>query len=212
MAGMEDTREEIHRVGHRAFVGGADEYWDIIGDLQFRFLVERGLKPTDLFIDVACGSLRGGAKFIRYLEPACYLGIDKYIELIVYGVSAELGQDLYREKRPRFVASDSFEFEKFEIKPAYGLAQSLFTHLCTADVERCLSKLRAAAAPQCRLFATFFEVDEPIANPAFSHSHGYYGYTRAEMEKLGALAGWTSHYIGEWKHPREQRMIEYIAS
>ena len=40
---MEDTREEIHRVGHRQFVGGNGEYWDTIGELQFRFLIERGL-------------------------------------------------------------------------------------------------------------------------------------------------------------------------
>ena len=81
---MEDTREEIHRSGHRRFVGGNDEFWDLIRELQFRFLVERGLAPSDTFIDVACGSLRGGVNFIRYLEPGRYLGIDKYIEL-VYG-------------------------------------------------------------------------------------------------------------------------------
>lgn len=90
---MEDTREEIHKVSHRAFVGGDGDYWDKIGDLQFRFLVERGLAPSDTLIDVACGSLRGGVRFIRYLEPGHYLGIDKYIELIIYGVGAELGLD-----------------------------------------------------------------------------------------------------------------------
>ena len=127
---MEDTREEIHKIGHRRFIGGAEDYWDIIGELQFRFLVDRGLAPSDTFIDVACGSLRGGVRLIRYLEPDRYLGIDKHIELIVYGVATELDIATYREKRPRFVVSDCFEFHKFGAKPIFGIAQSLFTHLC----------------------------------------------------------------------------------
>lgn len=209
---MEDTREEIHRSGHRRFVGGNDEFWDLIRSLQFRFLVDRGLAPSDTLIDVACGSLRGGVDFIRYLDPGRYLGIDKYIELVIYGVAAELGLDAYRDKRPRFVISDKFEFEKFGEQPTFGIAQSLFTHLTAHDIELCLSSLRRVAAPGCRLFATFFEAGEPKANPEVSGSHGYFAYTRAQMEDFGARAGWKPHYIGEWNHPRKQNMIEYTAA
>ena len=133
---MEDTPHEIHEAGHRRFVGGVADTWDVIGELQFRFLLDRGLAPSDVLIDVACGALRGGARFIHYLEPGHYLGLDKHIELIVYGVAAELGIDVFREKRPRFVVSDSFEFDKFEGKPRFGIAQSLFTHL-SAPIWKC---------------------------------------------------------------------------
>jgi hypothetical protein len=183
-----------------------------IGDLQFRYLVDRGLTRSDTLIDVGCGSLRGGAKFIRYLDPGCYLGIDKHIELIIYGVSMELGIDLYRQKRPRFIISDLFEFARFGSEPVFGIAQSLFTHLAAHDVKSCLSKLNRVAAPGCRLFATFFEVSEPVVNSAVSHSHGYFAYTRAQMEELGTRTGWNSSYIGEWNHPRGQKMIEYVAA
>ena len=206
-----DTREEIHRSGHRKFVGGSDQFWDLIRDLQFSFLLERGLKPSDTFIDVACGSLRGGVKFIRYLEPDRYLGIDKYIELVIYGVAAELGLETYREKQPRFVISDRFEFDKFGARPTFGIAQSLFTHLTAKDVDLCLSNLRRVAAPGCRFYATFFEVTEPRANPDESNSHGFFGYTRAQMEDFGVRTGWQPHYIGEWNHPRKQNIIEYAA-
>ena len=206
---MEDTREEIHRIGHRRFIGGAGDYWDAIGELQFQFLVDRGLTPADMFVDVACGSLRGGARFIRYLDPDHYLGIDKHIELVIYGVATELGMRAYREKRPRFVVSDCFEFHKFKANPVFGIAQSLFTHLCADEVVLCLSKLASVAAPGCRLFATFFEAAAPVANPSVSHSHGYFAYTRPQMEDFGTRTGWISHYIGEWGHPRAQKMIEY---
>lgn len=209
---MEDTREEIHRSGHRRFIGGNDEFWDLIRDLQFRFLVERGLRQSDTFIDVGCGSLRGGVSFIRYLEPGRYLGIDKHIELVIYGVASELGLDTYRDRQPRFVISDTFEFEKFDAAPTFGIAQSLFTHLAARDIELCLTNLRRVGAPGCRLFATFFETSAPKANPEVSGSHGFFAYTRAQIEEFGARTGWTPHYIGEWRHPRKQNIIEYAAS
>ena len=91
--GLDDTREEIHESGYRRFVGGAGDYWELIGQLQFRFLVDHGLAPSETFVDVGCGALRGGVKLIRYLAPDRYLGIDKHIELIIYGVANELGID-----------------------------------------------------------------------------------------------------------------------
>jgi hypothetical protein len=208
---MEDTKEEVHRVGHRQFVGGKGEYWDKIGELQFRFLIEQGLSPSDTFVDVGCGSLRGGYRFIRYLDPGRYLGMDKHIELIIYGVCQELGIGDYAQKRPRFVVSETFEFVKFIERPSFGIAQSLFTHLSENDLRLCLKNLRAAALPKCKFFATFFEVDEPLANDAISNSHGFFAYTRSQMDDFGVGAGWEPNYIGEWNHPRNQKIMVYSA-
>jgi len=208
---LEDTQEEIHQVGHRRFVGGSDDYWDVIGELQFRLLRDRGLTPSDTLVDVGCGALRGGARFIRYLEPGHYLGIEKHIELVIYGVASELGIEEYRERRPRFVISDSFKFQGFSARPSFGIAQSLFSHLSAHDVELCLSQLKGVASPGCKLFATFFEVNAPVVNPTVSHSHDCFSYTRSQMEEFGVRTGWEPRYVGEWNHPRAQRLIEYIA-
>lgn len=209
---MEDSADSVHEHGHRAFVGGPDRYWDLIAALQFNYLVEHGLKADDRFLDIACGSLRGGVKFIRHLDRGCYLGIDKRIELIIYGVAAEVGLDAYADKRPRFVVSDTFEFDKFEGPPArLALAQSLFTHLTDQDIRLCLSRLRAYARPGLKLFATFFETPEPRQNPAASHAHGGFQYTRLQMEAFGADTGFQPQYVGDWGHPRRQRMMVYTA-
>ena len=74
--------------------------WDEIGKLQFDFLVRSGLQPHHYFLDVGCGSLRGGVHFIPYLETAHYLGIDKEVDLINAGIERELGHDLYESRRP----------------------------------------------------------------------------------------------------------------
>jgi O-methyltransferase involved in polyketide biosynthesis len=109
------------------------------------------------------------------------------------------------------VISDEFAFEKFDRRPNFGIAQSLFSHLNETDIRLCLENLRPVAAPGCRFFATFVETAEAAANPDQSHSHGRFEFTRAQMEGFGRDTGWQAHYIGDWGHPRGQRMIEYRA-
>jgi hypothetical protein len=207
---MDDTKRSIHESGAREFVGGDGEFWDRIGALQYQFLVDKGLFPSDTLIDVGCGSLRGGVKFIQYLEPGHYLGLDKHIELIIYGVANELGIDEYKQKQPQFAVSDNFEFNKFTDKPTFAIAQSLFSHINSRDIESCLFKLYNIAAPKCRFFATFKEVATPVANPEHPANQHVYSYTRAEMESFGVRNHWKPRYIGAWGHPRNENMMEYI--
>ncbi|QSR84390.1 class I SAM-dependent methyltransferase [Methylacidimicrobium sp. B4] len=199
--------EGIRALGAKEYVGGL---WEEIGELQFRFLVDQGLRPEHLLLDVGCGCLRGGIRFIRYLEPGHYLGIDKEPLLLEAG-KRELGSDLLREKRPELLASGSFAFHRFSRRPEWALAQSLLTHLCRRDLERCLAQLRRVMAPGGVFYATFFEAAAPSPNPRASHSLGYFAYTRKEMEELGSRHGWNPHYIGEWDHPRNQRLMLFRA-
>lgn len=192
---------------HRDYVGGM---WDEIGSLQFEFLLRQGLLPSDCFLDIACGALRGGVHFIRYLQPGGYLGLDRDRALIERGVEHELGASLFEEKRPEFVVSETFEFHRFSRKPRLSLAQSLFSHLTLADIASCLTSLHHFVDPGHILYATFNEgsLDE---NPAGSHSHAYFRYPAAAMMRTGEQTGWSASYLGDWGHPRHQKMIRYEA-
>jgi len=201
-----DERIDIRKLGHREFVGGL---WDEIGQLQFGFMVDHGLGPEHVFLDVACGSLRGGRHFICYLEPGHCLGIDKSEELVRSGLEEEVGEQLVAERAPEIVISDRFEFSRLSKRPDFALAQSLFTHLTVSDIRRCLSNLRRFA-DDCRFYATFFEVAEPVENEHRSHSRLMFYYTAEEMARMGAEAGWEAQYIGDWNHPRDQKMILYV--
>jgi hypothetical protein len=201
--------EIVDGKGHRAYVGGL---WEAIGSMQFRFLVEQGLQPQHVFLDIACGSLRGGVRFIPYLERGNYLGIDTQRKLIDAGIKIELGENLYAIKKPEFVVSADFEFDKFTKKPDFALAQSLFTHLIERDIMLCLTRLRVSAKPNTRFYATFFECERPRKNPERSDPHLGFAYTQEQMAEFGEAAGWRSRYIGDWKHPRGQMMFEYSAS
>jgi SAM-dependent methyltransferase len=207
--GQPDGRLGIWLLGHRQCVGGD---WDAIGQLQFEFMLKMGLKPGHVLLDAGCGALRAGVKFIDYLDPGNYLGLDNHRRLIELGVSKELGRDLMRRKAPEFVVSDSFEFEKFSKRPDFAIAQSLFTHLAESDIRVCMQKLRRFMNPGARFYATWFIADQPHVNRSpRSHSHRSFRYPRATVEDFGAKAGWRQRYIGDWAHPRHQMMVEYVA-
>lgn len=196
--------EGIRDVGHRRYVGGR---WEEIGRLQFSFLVSEGLRPEHRLLDIACGPLRAGVHFIPYLEAGHYMGLDREEILIRSGVEEELGRTLYELKRPRFVVSADFEFEKFDQRPDFALAQSLFTHLTREDIGRCLRRLRPVMPDIGRFYATFFEVAEPVRNRDRSHARLPFWYTVDELRELARDTGWRTTYIGDWGHPRDQKMV-----
>lgn len=198
--------QAIKKLGHRDYVGGQ---WEEKGRLQFQMMVDQGLRPEHYLCDVACGSLRGGVHFIGYLQPGHYLGIEKEQMLIDAGVKEELGEEVFAARRPEFVVSDSFEFERFSARPDYALAQSLFTHLPPPLIGMCMQKLRGFIKPDGVFLATFFETDRPIHNPSIPHDRHSFKYTRGEMEQFGREAGWRAEYIGDWGHPRGQQLIKY---
>jgi hypothetical protein len=163
-------------------------------------------------LDIACGALRAGLHFINYLNADNYLGLDKEPELINRGKEHELGKEIQVLKQPEFFISDCFEFSKFSKMPDYAIAQSLFTHLIEKDIRHCLSNLKVFMGDQpLTFYATFFECDTPQQGERdTSHSHAKFEYTRQQMENFGLDAGWQMEYIGDWKHPRGQKMVKYF--
>jgi hypothetical protein len=195
----------IQELGHREYVGGM---WEEVGRLQFQFLIQQGLKPNHCLLDIACGSLRGGVHFIRYLEPGNYLGIDKERKLIELGIKKELGWRTYSDKKPEFLVSANFEFQKFSKRPHFAIAQSLFTHLNAADICLCLRNLKQFVGPGHTFFTTFFKGDS-AQNQDSSHSQVNFLYSPDEMASFGQEVGWKVTYFGDWNHPRSQMMMKY---
>lgn len=197
----------IRAMGHREFVGGEGALWEEIALLQFNFLKAEGLKRNDTLMDIACGALRAGRLFINYLDEGRYLGIEKEVNLLIHGVAEELGIDVFNEKKPEFIVSGNFEFSKFTAIPHYAIAQSLFTHLTAEDIYRCLKSFRSFIKGPTKLYATFFEVSSATENFNHSDSLDCFFYTREQMNAISDIAGWSMHYIGDWGHPRQQKIM-----
>jgi hypothetical protein len=199
--------EGVRILGHREYVGGA---WREIGNLQFEYLVNQGLRPEHYLIDIACGSLRGGVHFVRYLEPGHYLGIEKEASLVQAGIDKELSKEVYNAKKPELVVSSTFEFTKFSSRPHFALAQSLFTHLPPKIITDCFHKLRDFIREDGVFYATYFEAAAERKNPPEADDHAGFFYTRKQMCQFGESTGWRFDYVGDWSHPRRQVMIRYF--
>ena len=196
----------IQKIGHREYIGG---HWEEIGALQFDFLRSHGLQPEHYLLDIACGSLRLGVKAIPYLDAGHYLGIEKESGLLAAGLTNELDHHVREEKQPRLEISDSFEFERFTQTVDVAIAQALFCHLPPDMIADCFQRLYPVLNQGGVFYATYFQVEKHRDNPERPHAHGYFAYTVDEMMEFGRAAGYESNYIGDWRHPRGQVMVEY---
>ena len=206
----------------RNAVGGM---WEEIGKLQFDFLAERGLKPNNNFLDVGCGSLRGGVHFIRYLEPEHYFGIDKDGALLDAGQNVELKRYNLIEKKPILVQMDNFDFQSLNTQFNYALAQSVFTHLPLNSIMRCIMNIEKVLVPDGQFYSTFFENPqgkvnlEPIMHSrtdgapiATYFDKDPFHYDFEIIEHICEGTSLKVEYIGDWNHPRDQRMLVFIKS
>jgi len=208
------TEEEIAQGKHRTTIGGM---WDEVGQLQIDFLKSRGLRPEHKLCDSGCGALRGGLHFVRYLDAGNYFGLDINASLLDAG-RRELEQAGLAEKNANLLLDDRFEMSRFGTKFDYILSVSVFTHLFSNHIVRCLVEARKALAPGGQMLATFFNAPSSAHLEPITHEPGGivtqydrdpFHYSTQEMTLLGNLAGLKTELIGDWQHPRDQWMLAF---
>jgi SAM-dependent methyltransferase len=212
--GRELTAAEIAAGVHRDLVGGL---WDELGVLQIDFLRQAGLTPSSRLLDMGCGCLRGGVHFIRFLDAGHYYGVDANASLLEAGYEVELHAAGLQHKQPRaqLLQSGTFEAWRFDTQFDYAWALSLFTHLPARQVRDCLRELARCVKPGGLFYASFFEGP---ADAAVTHQPGGittypdrdpFHYTREAILALASDLPWTASHLGEWGHPRDQRLVRF---
>ena len=214
--GLDHFRRLAQSGRHREAVGG---YWDELGELQLQFLIGQGLRPSHKLIDIGCGSLRGGVKFAPYLEPGNYFGVDSSPDLVETGFEKEIAAASLKSRLPRenLQINADFDLAPFHTTFDFGIAQSLFTHLPFAMLNSCLEKIAPFFPEGALFYATIFEAPEDFAAPA-RHRGGVvsypdanpYHYRVSDIRELAAALPWRFEYIGDWGHPRGQKMLQFI--
>ena len=210
------AQDQVDKGEHRAFIGGM---WDEIGQLQFDYICRKGLQPHDRFIDVGCGSLRGGVHFVKYLDPFHYYGFDINASLIDAGLTHEITPlGLLEKTRPEnFRAADNFGFPDNWRGMNSAIALSLFTHLTLNSIILCLERLRPVMADGARFYATIFHVSGDEQTAPKEHVPGIvtflyqdpYHYTREDMDFAARKTGWRVVDVETFNHPRHQSMVVF---
>ncbi len=220
-----DNTSHIQRVvsdgHHRAVIGGM---WHELGTLQADFLKQQGLRPEDAFIDVGAGSFRAGVKLIPYLDGGNYYAIDRQAALLEAGYQHEIEAAGLAGRFPRqhFAATGTFDVAGFGRSFDAGIAQSVFTHMPITRLADCL----AALAPHFRIGGRFFVTvflcrDEEASGPVTQLPGGVvttptmdpFHTTISALQALAARATrWRMDIIGDWNHPRNQKMVLFTRS
>jgi SAM-dependent methyltransferase len=206
---------------HRQAVGGL---WEEVGKLQLEYLLAQGLRPEHFLLDVGCGALRGGIHFVRYLQPGHYCGVDADPEILAAG-QQELQLAGLADRDVTLWADRTFDLGIFSRQFDFVIAQSLFTHLPLDAIGRCFEAVAGVLAPGGRFYASFFEnldgdagwgpLEQPRSDgpPFVSYpDRDPYHYDRATLAAAAAPAGLMAIYVGDWGHPRSQRMMLFTGS
>ena len=202
---------------HRRTIGSVP-LWEHLGRLQFDYLVDHGLRPDHHLLDVGCGPLRGGLKFIEYLEPGHYFGVDKRADVIDESLRTELPRSGLAVRRPTVVAMGDFGFGRLNQTFDYAIAQSVFTHLSLNSIVRCLINMDQVLLPGGQFYATFYENERGRANLEDVHqtatvtSHfdsDYYHYDVPSFEWACEGTGLVPEYLGGWDNPYNQKMMVF---
>ena len=208
-AGRSFSAEDIAKNKHRTYVGGR---WDHAATHQRDFLIQQGLHPQHRFLDVACGSFRAGRAFIDYLDPGKYYGIDINVDLLEAGYERELTDD-QRSRLPveNLHATDRFDCD-FGVQMDMAIAQSLFTHVSLNHVRLCMYRVAKVMRPGGKFYATFNEQPRDAAVDSLQGKRATernpFWYYRQDLRWASSFGPWSFRYIGDWGHPRKQKIVE----
>ncbi|MEW2470193.1 class I SAM-dependent methyltransferase [Streptomyces sp. NPDC046994] len=113
--------------------------WLALGQMQFDYLIEHGLRPEHRMLDIGCGNLRGGWRFIDYLGTGNYYGIDISPDILM-AAKKTLSERRLQDKLPHLTITgdltlDFLPEDHFDVIHAH----SVFSHSPLQIIDQCLA-------------------------------------------------------------------------
>ncbi len=124
-------------------------------------------------------------------------------------------------KRPNLIVDDKFSINRFNTKFEFMVSISVFTHLPMNIINRCLHNVRESLASNGVYYSTFFQSPSPIhldnimqepGGIVTNYDSDPFHYSKDELELMATLANLEVSIIGDWGHPKNQKMAAFRLS
>lgn len=156
MNNRDETMDGVQRASRLAkrhgMVGPAD-LWEMKRRFQIQFLRRMGLLPHHQFLDLGCGTLRGGIPLIEFLDVGHYTGIDVRAAVLEEG-RRELEEAELEDRMPRLLCcEDLHDFEagqRFDVIWAFAV----LIHMSDSVLDGALAFVARHLEPSGIFYAT----------------------------------------------------------
>ncbi|RAY11196.1 methyltransferase [Actinomadura craniellae] len=197
-------RSDAARDPDRA-VGSQDRgRWLALGQMQFDYLIGHGLQPEDRMLEIGCGNLRAGWRFIDYLDAGNYYGIDISPEILL-AAQRTVGHQGLQGKLPYLTPVRDLTFDFLPAGQFTVIhAHSVFSHSPIEVIEECLAHVGRVLAR-----GGFFDFTFGRTERAEHHVLREDFYYRTEtLASLAGRHGLTARFMDDWERlPHKQSKL-----
>jgi hypothetical protein len=114
--------------------------------------------------------------------------------------------NVVQAKRPNFAYNYEFNLD-FIDEFDFAIAQSLFTHLTINHINLCFKNISKKMHSGSKFYCTFFEGGESENPNLDSDPHKVWFYKFETLQKIAEANNQKLTYIGDWNHPRHQKLF-----
>lgn len=193
--------DDVRRRTARGAVGTArPKRWRAMGKLQFQYLKANGLEPHHRMLEIGCGNLRAGWRFIRYLDAGNYVGLDISPEILLAAQETIVERQL-QEKRPvvmlvRGNGLAALPSGWFDVAHAH----SVFSHTPLDVIEGYLADLSRVLKPDGFFDFTYNRTD----GDSWDFLQEDYYYSLETLTEVAARYGWEARPMPGWEHKQDK--------
>ncbi|MGD9916965.1 MAG: class I SAM-dependent methyltransferase [Paenirhodobacter sp.] len=213
--GADFYARELARGRHREIVGGR---WEETGEAQMAALLDWGLRPDHVLLDIGAGSLRLGCRAVPYLAPGHYWATDASRAMLLAGHANEL-EDPARLDPAQLIEDADFALPGVPDTITHALCFAVFPHLPPETPRRPFETLRRFPRLEAYLFTVFLAPDAETAATPYRQRDGVvthaarppYHMLESDLRAMAAQTGWALTR-DDRKLPRGQVLFHAIRS